>query len=287
MTPATVASPRPAARACKGCGYELGGLDLKGVCPECATPLALSLSGDLLGAGPIGYVRRLRRGCLAATIANWLFLAFTAITMTAAVITMARAGGATPAWLQGKGPELLFESLSWAMFALSLYGHWLATTRDPGQPEQAGQERARRLVRWGLVAATALSALSTIMLFMTQLGLTGRAIQLTRGLAQALSYIAWLVAASAFARFVWHLAPRIPDPALAKFAKPQVWTQPVLGTAGLLLCGLGLFAILAISLMLFGKLRRALRAVEARMLAAASNAGAGDGPPDAPLRSGA
>jgi hypothetical protein len=47
---------------CIACGYDLMGLLLGGVCPECGTPVARSANGDLLAYTPATVIRRLERG---------------------------------------------------------------------------------------------------------------------------------------------------------------------------------------------------------------------------------
>src|SRR5438876_3717954 len=48
--------------ACRKCGYNLRGLPISGRCPECGTPVGLSVKGDLLRFSDPGWLRALRRG---------------------------------------------------------------------------------------------------------------------------------------------------------------------------------------------------------------------------------
>ena len=78
MNPQTTTSV-PAATAqhvlsCTRCGYDLRGLPREARCPECGTPLVLSLYGDYLRHQPVAWIERLVRGAclLIATQAGWL-----------------------------------------------------------------------------------------------------------------------------------------------------------------------------------------------------------------------
>src|SRR5947209_5364931 len=56
--PLVVAQDMP----CRKCGYNLRGLSTDGQCPECSTPVRLSVSGDLLRYSEPQYVEGLAQG---------------------------------------------------------------------------------------------------------------------------------------------------------------------------------------------------------------------------------
>ena len=47
---------------CRKCGHNLRGLSINGRCPECASPVGLSIHGDLLRFSDPKWVRTLQRG---------------------------------------------------------------------------------------------------------------------------------------------------------------------------------------------------------------------------------
>jgi hypothetical protein len=47
---------------CLRCGYNLRGLKIDGLCPECGAPIARSLHGNLLGYSAPEYVAKLQAG---------------------------------------------------------------------------------------------------------------------------------------------------------------------------------------------------------------------------------
>ena len=55
--------------ACLRCGQTLRGLPLRGFCPECATPVAASVQGDLLRHTPPEWIGKIANG------ANWYLAA--------------------------------------------------------------------------------------------------------------------------------------------------------------------------------------------------------------------
>lgn len=65
---------------CLNCGYDLAGLEQSGVCPECATPIAESMTPRQLRRAPAPVRLRVARGALwlsiAALLAQWLALSF-------------------------------------------------------------------------------------------------------------------------------------------------------------------------------------------------------------------
>jgi hypothetical protein len=56
---------------CRSCGYNLRTLATNGLCPECATPIASSLRGDLLREADPNWLRQMHTGCKLEYGAIW------------------------------------------------------------------------------------------------------------------------------------------------------------------------------------------------------------------------
>lgn len=80
MSRSTTTSPTTTSQAslsCTRCGYDLRGLAREARCPECGTPLALSLYGDYLRHQPSRWLGRLVRGAGMVVVAQAGWLALT------------------------------------------------------------------------------------------------------------------------------------------------------------------------------------------------------------------
>jgi len=148
-------------RTCLKCGYNLRGLDRAGRCPECATPVGLSIHGDLLCYAEPGYVNKLARG--SRWIMRGLTLALLCIILFAGAMVVATAS----AW-SGLADSLLTAGvilLVLGVFAgvvMLLLGVWFITAPLPYVFDTGRQDRNRRLVRIYMLAAFLGIALSII-----------------------------------------------------------------------------------------------------------------------------
>jgi hypothetical protein len=113
---------------CRTCGYNLRTLATTGICPECATPVAASISGDLLRFADPNWLARVKLGC-------GLF--------RMGVVLRFLAWAAHAAWAQ-----LL---LAPAGSALMLAGAWLFTIPDPSG---LGEKKCGPLRAWARSLAT-------------------------------------------------------------------------------------------------------------------------------------
>ena len=94
---------------CRTCGYNLRTLATDGVCPECATPIAVSTRSELLREADPNWVRLIKLGC------GWF---------CAGVVFKFLAWAMHAAWCR-----MLFAPIG---SALMLAGAWLFTIPDPG-----------------------------------------------------------------------------------------------------------------------------------------------------------
>lgn len=214
-----VQGPRP----CIRCAYELAGLPLDALCPECAAPVRQSLKGDILLHRAPEHLARLGRGALLvelAMVANF----FAMLVLFSAALTSPRV--TEPAdlalWLALTGSS-----------CLGLCGWWLTSTPDPGWSEERGRDTTRLVLRWAL--ATELTAMLLAGAFISPgvadlprpiiLLLVDTSIRLDAPASSAFWALAGLTLLAAGVRhaasmlLVHALALRMPDPVLSKSAR--------------------------------------------------------------------
>lgn len=98
---------------CLNCGYDLRGLQLESVCPECGVPVRVSLRRDLLGEADAAYRQRLCKGAVVLHIGAWLVL------------------------------PLLYVGV-----LVAAAGLWMLTDAQPERSEPRLDRRLRQLARW-------------------------------------------------------------------------------------------------------------------------------------------
>ncbi len=125
--------------ACRACGYNLRGLPASGVCPECACPLARSLLPPSLSTAPSRWLRTLERGAVVLLVG--LVLLVPGIFLYAMVPVNP---GRVSRW--GDASCMLL------MLLVAGLGLVLLTVPDAEEQEEPVLS-ARRLARWGLLAA--------------------------------------------------------------------------------------------------------------------------------------
>lgn len=103
----------PASRFCITCGYQLSGLPLDGVCPECSTRVELSLIRLSLLTDPIDHVRTLRRGARLLIVGTLLFVGSPAVMIPfAAAMVLSGSGIDGPLAAMIGALQLVFASVT-------------------------------------------------------------------------------------------------------------------------------------------------------------------------------
>jgi len=187
---------------CKRCAYNLRGLPESGRCPECGTPVAMSIAGDLLCTADPQWVEKVALGL---KIILWMIL----LSVLAGILNIGIA-------MVVPGLEPL---LTLAAACIGYYGVWLLTEPDPGQIGEGTNWTARRVVRVTLVFGIA----GEILMFMGENVTLGTASSVALVLCGVLFMI--ISIPGEFAKFLYYewLARRIPDEALADRARLIRW----------------------------------------------------------------
>jgi hypothetical protein len=244
-------------RPCLTCGYSLRGLTTADVCPECATPVARSLRGDLLRYSSGEYVATLHRGVVliqASVVGYFLIL----IGLPIAGIIGAIATGSASLRIAASSPTIM-TGLSTLVGLGSILGWWMFSARDPALGERDEGATARVVVRTTIMV----QALATVVqrAVGTPFGSPGSGpsavidiLGALVGLASMISVVVWWFAAM---RYIRRLAPRIPSERILRRANLLTWLFPVL----LILVCLGWLVDFILYYNLLERIRRDLRSI--------------------------
>ncbi|HUU98821.1 MAG TPA: hypothetical protein VM487_24075 [Phycisphaerae bacterium] len=246
---------------CVNCGYNLRTLSVEGLCPECAHPVRLSLSGQFLRFASPRWVRQLARGVLLLIIAVGVFAGGRVFVLTPMPGLLPYT---TPTGVMSSSFRLLGsldQFVFWAgMTALVMLALWTLTKPELATPLSAEGRAARRVLR---VCACLLSvplvlslltilhsnqAIATVpppspvpgpkgpfLVFMGPFVVfkpTFVALAISSGVT---SVIAFVVTPLALLRHLSRLMRRVPRPGLVRFCRIEFWG--VLASGAALLAG--------------------------------------------------
>jgi hypothetical protein len=202
---------------CRKCSYNVRGLHQHGKCPECGTPVGLSIRGNLLCYSDPQWVERLSRGI---DLILWGLLA----------AVLASLAGMGLFFAMGPRAQLLQQLIAVAASAIGFIGAWLLTTPDPGTEEPAQMVTARKIVRFALVFAMAANLLSIFAVGEHPHPL----IIAIFGIGLVIAALIGVVGEIARLYYLEKIALRIPDVELAKRAKLVRWGYGIsLGISGI------------------------------------------------------
>lgn len=178
---------------CRRCGYNLRSLAESGKCPECATPIALSIRGDLLQHADPNWVATLARGATLVVYAIGTAIVAFILTLVAA--------------LAGFPIDWLLITV-WVLAGLTvLVAQWLLTRPDPSAPADEGLWTGRRILRILLCVALAIVGLEQIVPLLGPLASHPKLV-IAAGIVTAAAVLCWAVA---YFRYLASLCDRIPD----------------------------------------------------------------------------
>ena len=189
--------------ACRHCGYNLRGLRRAGNCPECNTPIEMSLRGNLLQYADPAWVETVSKGL---TIILWMIL----VWFVAAIVGGFLAVATSPVF-------------GLAIFLVAqignVYGVWLMTEPDPSGVGEDPNLTARKVVRIALL----IGVVSQVLTLIDEGLRPGGAVSVLLGLAAGLCVLVSLV--GEFAKYIFYeqIALRIPEDKLAQRARFLRW----------------------------------------------------------------
>jgi hypothetical protein len=197
--PTIVAADTP----CRKCQYNLRSLSLAGRCPECGTPVGLSIKGDLLCYSEPLWLHSLRRGtnCTVGGIV---------IDIVALIFVLV----GDP--VQSRVADILAAILCWV-------GAWLLTTSDPSGLGEDNYGTSRKVIR--------ITLLVSILIEMTQLADETIAIPSGLNIAvqmiEGIALIVGVVGPVAMLNYLRKLALRLPSHPIADRAKFLMYALPI------------------------------------------------------------
>jgi hypothetical protein len=251
-------------RVCLRCGYDLSGLQATGVCPECGTPVAHSLHGNLLLYSAPEFLKKLHRGVFLILAA--IIVMFVAMMGAIALEFITAAGVLLPEW------EAVADLAGVASSLGIMAGWWLLSEPDPAFIGRDDGGRARRLVRITVAVA---ASLTLAVFIVEQAAPAGN--PASDGLEVAGS-IAGLIAVAVhyFASMVYiqWLARRIPDEYVLRRSRLLMWLGPLLYFPGCVIL-IGPLIGLVLYWNLLDHIRKQLKRIRAEQASMGLATGAG------------
>ena len=189
---------------CRKCGYNLRGLHVEGRCPECGTPVGVSVMGELLRYSDPNWVRTLARGV--KTIIAGIVVIVLGVIVSMVVGAM-------------RGPLELAQAIILIGNILMVVGAWLLTEPDPSGVGEDKYGTSRKIIRIALIAGV----INTLLNLMAEAIVLPPPVRIAVVVVGVLAGIVGLVGQFAQLNYLSKLAARIPDRALEKRARFLMW----------------------------------------------------------------
>ncbi|MFM9957967.1 MAG: hypothetical protein ACKVZJ_07810 [Phycisphaerales bacterium] len=231
-------------RPCISCLYDLKGLPIQGVCPECGTSVALSLRGNMLARSSWAYLATLQSGlvCVQAAVLSLgigaLTLVFGGFFAAAIAAALGQGGAAGGLFLLAALAGLVMSTV--VPVALGLYGWWKVSTPDPHITVDDRGEPERRNLRAALWLELGIISIAALCLVASWVGPGTGGVAGTLFNIFLLCYFGALVLRYFLSlRYIRWLARRVPSEQLVRQTERLMWLGPVLMVAGALACFVG------------------------------------------------
>ncbi|MCP4247116.1 MAG: serine/threonine protein kinase [bacterium] len=197
---------------CVGCGYNLRGQTRGSLCPECATPIRRSMTGDLLTGADVEWLQRVCRGQSAI---NTACLSGLLLLLLVVGLVFVAAADLVSASLEAR----LLQVLGWLPLVpavLLLVGTLGVTALDPRLTLTEQPLALRRLVRWAAVlTVAAVPLMQGIWLILRGVGASTAALHAVHVVMNPVFAVIALGTLISACSYLAGLAARIPDANLA------------------------------------------------------------------------
>lgn len=242
-------------RACVKCGYSITGLFTNGHCPECGTPVAESLRGDLLQHAGKDYLKTILTGH------SWVLNGVLAIIVVQVAtmlgsITAAMRGATTP-------PREFTAILSLVGLAVSVWiflGYVKLTEPDPQFTGLERPDTARQLVRLSAIVTIIVGVIASVLYLSTSLS---GVVVLILGALQLVGLAAFVLQFLAMMNYTIWLGRRIPDTWIVRRASMYRWLLPLIAVVGAVALFLGPLVALIMYWNLLDRMRKHLKSIVA------------------------
>jgi hypothetical protein len=202
VDPATPPSIVEGDNPCRKCQYNLRGLPVAGLCPECGTPIGLSIRGDLIRFSDPVWVNRLAWAAKLLLISLYATAAFFFIGV--GVLRLTR-----------RLDPLINACLYVAVNSIGYYATWILTTPDPSGLGEESYGTARRLARVAIFTAL----FNHILIYIQRVSAFPPVVNQSVDIIKSSLWCFSVVGVVATMEFIRGLMFRIPDDALADRAK--------------------------------------------------------------------
>jgi len=190
---------------CRKCSYNLRGLSVGGRCPECGTPVGVSVMGDLLRFSNPQWLRKLQSG---VKLILWSIVVAILGTLGVSILSIAN-----PALRE------LTPVVSIIAGIMGLIGAWWLTEPDPSGVGEDKYGTSRRIIRVTLIVGVC----NTVLTLIQQASALPPTARITLGVITLIAGLVGVVGQFAQLNYLSKLALRIPDFALSDRARFLMW----------------------------------------------------------------